>query len=231
MERRIIERKKYVTKALLRKINEAAIREKRNKSWPDETIDRLPDRVLIKIIDQSYKRDEVRIRLDLEGMAYIDLSQLRFDTLPIVISYDDGTIEFEKGEAELPYGDGRDWKESVTRKPLRDEKFRMNVLKAYGNQCAVCRVKEPTSLRGAHIVDVAKRGRDDITNGICLCGTHEPAFDRGVLIINEDYKVTVSNPEELPGVLKKVRLPADKKDWPSKERLREKQRRLRERGL
>ena len=39
-------------------------------------------------------------------------------------------------------------------------------------------MKEPSILRAAHIVPVAKGGSDEIENGLCLCTNHEIAFDR-----------------------------------------------------
>jgi putative restriction endonuclease len=37
-----------------------------------------------------------------------------------------------------------------------------------------------------------RRRRDDITNGICLCALHHKLFDKGVLGMTGDRRVTVS---------------------------------------
>ena len=44
-----------------------------------------------------------------------------------------------------------------------------------------------------HIIPFAESYNDRITNGIALCPNLHRAFDRGLIGINKNYKVTVSN--------------------------------------
>lgn len=59
-------------------------------------------------------------------------------------------------------------------------RFRFEVMKAYGRQCAVCEVTADDLLEAAHLKDRAKRGTNDRRNGLPLCRNHHRAFDRGL---------------------------------------------------
>jgi hypothetical protein len=60
------------------------------------------------------------------------------------------------------------------------QRFRFDVLKAYGPQCAVCSVNRVELLVAAHVCPKSEKGCDDWRNGIVLCWTHHTAFDRGL---------------------------------------------------
>lgn len=84
----------------------------------------------------------------------------------------------------------------------RDPGFRGRVLQAYGNRCALCRVKlhvglAPLGLEAAHIRWFQFDGPDDVPNGISLCAFHHKAFDLGAFTVEMDGRVLVS--EELNG--------------------------------
>ena len=74
----------------------------------------------------------------------------------------------------------------------RDRRFRNKVLKAYNNQCAICRCKEELILEAAHIKAVADNGSDDVRNGICLCRNHHRMFDENLIKIDYD-KLTLKH--------------------------------------
>ena len=73
--------------------------------------------------------------------------------------------------------------ESITRL-VRDSMFSKKVLKAYNNECAICRCNIVEVLQAAHIVAVADGGSDNVENGICLCANHHLMFDRKVIKID-----------------------------------------------
>ena len=90
---------------------------------------------------------------------------------------------------------------TVTR-PVRDDMFRIAVLKAYGARCAISRlglmlVPRNGGVRyeveAAHIVPVARGGKDFISNGLALNRTLHWAFDNGMLWINNEYQIVVAN--------------------------------------
>jgi putative restriction endonuclease len=85
----------------------------------------------------------------------------------------------------------------VARKKSRDPNFRDRVLKAYGDQCAVCGVRmqilrAPLGLEAAHVRWVAFDGPDDVTNGVALCALHHKAFDLGAFTIEPGGRLLIS---------------------------------------
>lgn len=83
----------------------------------------------------------------------------------------------------------------------RDPRFRENVLREYGRQCAICesniRLQDSLlDLQAAHIMWHAFGGPDQVSNGLALCSFHHLAFDRGamgLLAVKDDYQVIVSS--------------------------------------
>ncbi|PZG93382.1 restriction endonuclease [Streptomyces sp. NTH33] len=85
---------------------------------------------------------------------------------------------------------------SATRRQ-RDRRMRELVLTAYEYQCAFCgydgRIGAvPVGLEAAHVRWWAFGGPDDVDNGLCLCALHHKLFDKGVLGIDDDHRILVS---------------------------------------
>jgi putative restriction endonuclease len=79
------------------------------------------------------------------------------------------------------------------RQRLHQAQFRGAVVPAYGDQCAVCRLKEVRLLEAAHIVaDGEERGDPVVPNGISLCSIHHRAYDQDLIGIAPDRKVHVA---------------------------------------
>ena len=78
------------------------------------------------------------------------------------------------------------------RQRLHQSSFRERVLRAYRNQCALCRLRHRELLDAAHIVpDTAPEGDPLVSNGVSLCKLHHAAFDRFFVGIRDDYTVEV----------------------------------------
>ena len=80
---------------------------------------------------------------------------------------------------------------TIVQKKARSQAFKRNVLKAYGNKCAVCAkgLKAPDGqyeLEAAHVVPHAVLGADDVRNGLALCRSHHWAFDKGLFGVSAD---------------------------------------------
>ncbi|ENX3946126.1 TPA: HNH endonuclease [Photobacterium damselae] len=189
---------KYMTKSILIEANEAAIREGRENCISRELIAALPDSYKAVVMwGAMFDSDErvlcLYINEELSSL-FLNVSELRYETLPFGVKNDDGSYKFEKAEdteKKRPYPNGREWTESVIKRPLRKQaSFREKILNIYGGCCAVCDISEKALLRAAHIIDVSKGGSDNVNNGICLCVNHEVAFDKGLLIIHEDYSIS-----------------------------------------
>lgn len=65
-------------------------------------------------------------------------------------------------------------------------KFRFDVFKRYGSQCAFCNVDVQDLLEAAHIAAKQFDGCDDPRNGLVLCRNHHRALDKGLIVINPD---------------------------------------------
>jgi putative restriction endonuclease len=73
--------------------------------------------------------------------------------------------------------------------------FRRSVLANYDYHCAICRISHIKLLTAGHIIpwslDEARRA--DPKNGLSLCALHDRAFDRGLLTLDDDYRVVLSS--------------------------------------
>jgi putative restriction endonuclease len=78
---------------------------------------------------------------------------------------------------------------------LHQAMFRERVLAAYGRRCALSGLPETRLIDAAHIVpDSDERlGHPDVRNGICMSKIHHAAFDAGLIGIDADLRIHVSN--------------------------------------
>ena len=115
---------------------------------------------------------------------------------------------------------------------LHQQSFRERVLRAYKNQCALCKLKHAELLDAAHIIgDKDDLGDPIIQNGLSLCKIHHAAFDNHFIGINPDYiiKIRIDLLNESDGPMlrygiqslnnTKIILPTQKTNWPDRERL------------
>jgi putative restriction endonuclease len=80
----------------------------------------------------------------------------------------------------------------VTQRRLHQQGFRERVLRAYQQQCAICRLRHDELLDAAHILpDGHPKGEPIVPNGLALCALHHAAFDRNILGIRPDFIVEV----------------------------------------
>lgn len=74
--------------------------------------------------------------------------------------------------------------------------FREELMLAYRGHCAICGASIPALLEAAHVVpwsDASDDERMSIANGLLLCRNHHALFDRGILVIGQDYTVTCTS--------------------------------------
>ncbi len=72
-----------------------------------------------------------------------------------------------------------------TRIRLHQQRFRLDVLRAYGEQCTICRLREVSLVDAAHIVpDGHVDGAAVVVNGLALCSIHHAAYDRNLLSVD-----------------------------------------------
>lgn len=72
--------------------------------------------------------------------------------------------------------------------------FRQIVMANYSGKCAMSGIDLPELLFASHIVPWAKNEEERLNpeNGICLSALYDKAFDKGLIGINEDYKILLS---------------------------------------
>jgi putative restriction endonuclease len=77
-------------------------------------------------------------------------------------------------------------------KKLREMSFKRRVLKAYDFSCAFTGLQLKL-IDAAHIIPVKEDYSSDFTaNGIALSPTYHRAYDKGIVTMNEDYKIMVN---------------------------------------
>lgn len=93
----------------------------------------------------------------------------------------------------LPDGDYRD---SQVRTRVGQQFFRTTVLTAYRNRCCITEVSLPELLVASHLKPWkdcdSKRERTNPCNGLCLNAFHDKAFDRGLITLDNNYRVVIS---------------------------------------
>ena len=85
----------------------------------------------------------------------------------------------------------------LTNRVVRDRNFRKNVLRAYGETCAITGLRlinggGRAEVEAAHIKPVEHGGPDIVSNGIALSGTAHWMFDRGLVGLSDDLDILVS---------------------------------------
>ncbi|EHL06283.1 hypothetical protein HMPREF0322_03035 [Desulfitobacterium hafniense DP7] len=215
---------KVFTKTELIHANNAAIREGRNRAFNEEYLEGLPDDLYYPIclaLDE-HNKGEIRVQIvfDNDGTReFLDMSKKRYNYLPVATFDDDGVMNLEYLHGK-PYPDDREYVEKVVRRVVRDNDFRNNILNAYENQCAMCEIKDIPSLVAAHIYPAHLCDDDTVNNGMCLCLFHDKAYENGNICINPEGDIIIVN-TDIEVSYQTIRFPANKEDFPSRDRLRQ----------
>ena len=68
---------------------------------------------------------------------------------------------------------------------LHQQRFKVDVMRAYRHRCAICMLRERELVQAAHIVpDTETAGIAAVVNGLALCAIHHLAFDRNLVGID-----------------------------------------------
>ena len=135
------------------------------------------------------------------------------------------------GEFSIP--PERSYAMRQVRARLHQSAFRERVLHAYDRRCALSGLPEISLIDAAHIIrdGDAELGQPDVRNGICMSKIHHAAFDSGLIGIDPDYKIHISERllelhdgpmlefglKALQGT--GLRKPDDQRFWPDRQRL------------
>ncbi|GHA59817.1 hypothetical protein GCM10008927_26750 [Amylibacter ulvae] len=85
----------------------------------------------------------------------------------------------------------------ISNRAVRDRNFRKNVLRVYGERCAITGLRlinggGRAEVEAAHIRPVEYNGPDIVSNGLALSGTAHWMFDRGLVGLSDDLTILVS---------------------------------------
>ena len=112
---------------------------------------------------------------------------------PMFVTADDPATRTVVLETGLPVQDmqpgglvsGPDVRAYATREAryrLHQQRFKLDVMRAYRYRCAICALRERELVQAAHIVpDTDPEGIAAVVNGLALCAIHHLAFDRNLL--------------------------------------------------
>ena len=120
---------------------------------------------------------------------------------------------------------------------VRSRAFRVSVIDAYQSKCAISGLglthlgstgTKQHEVEAAHIIPVEHNGTDRVQNGLALTRTLHWAFDRGMLWINDGFRVSLSAEAERDNRNEWLRqfkdrplaLPAQRRHYPHAEALR-----------
>jgi len=116
------------------------------------------------------------------------------DRLTFSVAVDDAGLALpsqianEEGVAELR----RAYVTTLSLRRLHQQRFRLRVLRAYRESCAVCSLRHGELLEASHILpDGHPLGEPSVRNGIALCKLHHAAYDRNILGIGPDLRVSI----------------------------------------
>ena len=115
---------------------------------------------------------------------------------------------------------------------IRGGIFKREIPKIYNYTCCISGMRIDATVQvslidACHIVPFSESYNDTISNGIALCPNLHRAFDRGLISVDDDYRVIVSGTfteGESDYMIRKfdrkrINLPNNKMFWPSKDNL------------
>lgn len=99
-----------------------------------------------------------------------------------------------EGRWSAPLAPERRYALRTIQQRLHQALFRARVLDAYGHRCALSGLPEARLVDAAHIMpDTDERlGQPCVSNGICMSKIHHAAYDSGLIGIDADLKIHVS---------------------------------------
>ncbi|MEY8142521.1 HNH endonuclease [Falsihalocynthiibacter sp. CO-5D18] len=104
---------------------------------------------------------------------------------------------FQDPQVPFQHLTARERVDQLTNRAVRDRNFRKNVLRAYGERCAITGLRlinggGRAEVEAAHIRPVDRDGPDIVSNGLALSGTAHWMFDRGLVGLADDLSILVS---------------------------------------
>ena len=120
--------------------------------------------------------------------------KLAFESEQLIAEFSKQNIVESSGIdlSNLPIGEN---KERVVKTRINQSFFRQTILSAYNSTCCVTGINISELLIASHIVPWSKKreARLNPRNGLCLNALHDKAFDRGLITVQQNYTIQVSD--------------------------------------
>jgi predicted restriction endonuclease len=119
------------------------------------------------------------------GKLVVDADRIRLERTGQSFS---GALDQTKGEIIGPTE-----REIKSKQRIFQDFFRASVLSGYNEKCCICGLPHPEILTAGHIIpwSVRKDTRVNPENGLCLCASHDRAFERELIAIDTDFSIVV----------------------------------------
>ncbi|MBR9830185.1 MAG: HNH endonuclease [Oceanospirillales bacterium] len=88
----------------------------------------------------------------------------------------------------------------IVQQRIKQSFFRRTVLSSYHNRCCITGLAEPRLLIASHIVPWSQdtANRLNPSNGLCLSALYDRAFDQGLITLDENWRVVLSQQLKQP---------------------------------
>jgi len=104
-------------------------------------------------------------------------------------------IEDESGDLLVPEDFSGETRRVVTEQRIKQNFFRRTILSSYRGRCCMSGLSDSRLLVASHIVPWSKdkANRLNPSNGLCLSAIHDKAFDKGLITLDDDLKIIISD--------------------------------------
>jgi putative restriction endonuclease len=171
-----------------------------------ERIGRTPSAVAMKMVNFA-SLDPAQKKRNIKGLSHAsrqdsqiwdefnqNWENLSFESQRAIAEFTEERVQKVTEEQVLFDSDVPTEAQKSVRVRLVQRFFRETVLSSYNFSCAICRLNLPVLLNASHIIpwSVDKMRRADPRNGLSLCVFHDRAFDRGLIAVDEDFRIIIS---------------------------------------
>lgn len=168
------------------------------------------------------------IFFDDEGFLNTEDYGLKFPTQIVKIKYINSVDPFFSNNNDkkifTPINDKKIKNYVLTDTRIGQGLFSGMIKKAYNNQCCVSGEKIPELLNAAHIQSYINADSHHVQNGLLMRVDIHALYDAGLISIDENYDILVSEQLNLTDYYKykskKITLPVNRSDFPSKDALK-----------
>lgn len=137
---------------------------------------------------------QVKAKPSPEYMVFAPVALLDFDDVArkVRLSLTSAAQDVDGIPAPLPSLFSKAYSETTVQARLHQAQFRHDILAAYTDRCCVCELRERPLLDAAHILpDRLPEGVPTVRNGLAMCPTHHRAYDRDIVLVNDNYKIEI----------------------------------------